>query len=94
MDEALTNLFTIGSTATLFTKIIIDAIRTAVSEENPLPKWVSPALAFLFGPTFVAVLLVYMNTVFTSQTWASVVLAGVLAAAGSIGVTLLQRKAT
>lgn len=94
MDEALTNLFTIGSTATLFTKVVIDAIRTSVPAETPLPAWVSPAMAFLFGPAFTAVLLVFLNTPFTAQTWATVVLAGVVAAAGAIGVTLLQRKAT
>lgn len=53
-----------------------------------------PAMAFLFGPAFTAVLLVFLNTPFTAQTWATVVLAGVVAAAGAIGVTLLQRKAT
>jgi len=94
MDEALVNLLTIGSTATLFTKVIIDAIRASVAEETPLPKWVSPAMAFLFGPLFTAVLLVYLGTAFTAQTWATVVLAGVVAAAGAIGVTLLQRKAS
>lgn len=94
MEEALTSLFTIGSTATLFTKVVIDAIRASVAEETPLPKWVSPAMAFLFGPLFTAVLLVFLNTPFTAQTWATVVLAGTVAAAGAIGVTLLQRQAT
>jgi hypothetical protein len=85
----LDNMMLLASAATLFIKIIVDAIRIAFPER---PNWISPVLAISLGPLVVAGLIIANGDALTSQMIAQAFLSGILAGGGAIGVTELQKR--
>lgn len=74
--------------ATMFVKVVIDIFRIGYPGE--LPTWVSPMLAVVLGQVFVVLITMSAGVPFVV---ADVVLAGILAAGSSVGVTDLSRRA-
>jgi hypothetical protein len=78
-----------GLAAATLVKLVIDIARMAAD----LPRWVPPALAVVFGPLVVLLLMLSVGAALTTQTLASGALAGLFAAGAAVGVTEVSRRA-
>ena len=87
--DYLNSILVLSAAGTTFAKFLVDLVRLGVPNA---PSWVWPLCAALFGVGVVMLLMMANNVALTQQAIAQGVLAGVLSAAGAVGLTEVQKR--
>lgn len=87
--DYLNSILVLSAAGTTFAKLLVDLVRLGVPHA---PSWVWPLAAALFGISVVLLLMVANDVALTQRAVAQGVLAGVLSAAGAVGITEVQKR--
>lgn len=87
--DYLNSILVLSAAGTTFAKLLVDLARLGVPNA---PSWLWPLLAALFGVGVVLLLMLANDVALTQQAVAQGILAGVLSAAGAVGITEVQKR--
>lgn len=92
ISQAVAMVVIIAGAAAGISKAMVDAVRLAFPEAKCM-RWVSPVLALVFSQAIVFLLLAAISIRLDGAMIATGILAGITAALGAMGITVLGKKA-